>query len=106
MKNVFAALCLSLFASVALSGEVSVLKTEPTQANVATATASAPCDQCQTEVRALTLAPWQVRRLNRVADRQEARDARKSCCGCCETSCRSTNVLVEARKKPCCGCCK
>jgi hypothetical protein len=108
MKNVFAALCMCLFASVAFSGEVSVLKTEEAPA-VAVAPATvvvAPCaGQCQPEMRAVTLSPWQVRRLNRIADRQETRDAR-NCCGCCESSCRGTNVLVEARKKPCCGCCK
>jgi nucleotidyltransferase/DNA polymerase involved in DNA repair len=102
MKNIFAALCLTLVAAMAHAGEtsdgtVSVLKspavTTPCQASA-----------CQVEeVRALKLPEWQVRRLNRIADRQEVREARRCdcACGCSDEK----NVLVESRRKKDC-CCK
>lgn len=55
-------------------GTVSVL-TNPT-------TSAAPASA--TELRGVRLAPWQVRRLNRAADRQEYRDERNCRCNCSE----------------------
>jgi len=104
MKNVLIALCLIFSAVVASAGEVSVLKKEEaTVAAPAVVAVSAPCCQSQCEeLRSLSLPPWQVRRLNRVADRQEARDAKR--CGCCD-ACKDNNVLVKSNKKSC-SCCR
>jgi len=103
MKNIFAALCLTLVAATVHAGEtsdgtVSVL-------NNPSAATTKPCQvACQVEeVRALKLPEWQVRRLNRIADRQEVREARRCdcACGCSDEK----NVLVESRRKKDC-CCK
>lgn len=60
-------------------GTVSVLKREA----AATAPASA------SELRGVRLSAWQVRRLNRAADRQELRDERN-----CRCDCREPKVLL------------
>lgn len=61
----------------------------------------APC--CE-PAKLAKLPPWQVRRLNRIAERQEARDARKCCCDPCacekddSCKCKARAVVVEARR--------
>jgi hypothetical protein len=131
MKTIFATLVLFAFCFVASAGNdgtVSVLNTAadtqaqatPTPATTTTTVAAATtttatvacCEgattvatvACCEEARAVKLAPWTVRRLNRVADRQEAREARK--CGCCKESCncgqdccKAPTALVESRRK-------
>lgn len=106
MKNIFAALCLTLVAATVYAGEtsdgtVSVLKSPTATTTPCQATA------CQVEeVRALKLPEWQVRRLNRIADRQEVRDARRCDCACTCGCSDEKNVLVESRRKKDCCCCK
>lgn len=89
-------------------GTVSVLKAETTQVS-APAPVAATATACE-EARVVKLSPWQVRRLNRVADRQEARDARKCCCdpcSCKDDCCKKTKTLIlESRRKENCDCCK
>lgn len=110
IMKIFALIALAFSAatvSFASEGTISVLKTsnEPTPAvaqptaAVAQPTAQACCQEVE-EVRAVKLSPWTVRRLNRVADRQEARDARKCCCDPCDCN-KTKTVLVESRKKTC-----
>jgi cytochrome oxidase assembly protein ShyY1 len=59
---------------------------------------------CCEPAKLAKLPPWQVRRLNRIADRQAARDARKCCCDPCECQkvdacgCKTRAVVVEARR--------
>ena len=128
MKTIFATLVLFAFCFVASAGNdgtVSVLNTAadtqaqatPTPATTTTTVAAAATTTtttatvaCCEEARAVKLAPWTVRRLNRVADRQEAREARK--CGCCKESCNCSQdcckapkaLVVESRRK--CNCCR
>lgn len=111
--KMFFALVFSVFATVAYAGQTaSVVKTteEPTVAT----DAQADC-ACTEEARLVSLGPWRMRRLNRIACRQEARDAR-SCCNCCESKCCESKcceskckprlILVEPRRTKCCnGCC-
>jgi hypothetical protein len=61
---------------------VSVLKTQTTTEAPAAATVTTPTVVATpaVEARSVRLAPWHVRRLNRVADRQEARDERNCRC--------------------------
>lgn len=104
---VFAAIALIATAVVAQDGTTSVLKGQPTPATAtadttATATAAEPCVETAKVVK---LAPWHVRRLNRIADRQEAREARKCCCDKCECAscdkcdcCKTKAVVVESRR--------
>lgn len=113
MKIFAAFVALVCFAAVSFAndGTVSVLKTAneaattpaATQPTVATTTTTACCE----EARVVKLSPWTVRRLNRVADRQEAREARNCCCkGCnCSDDCNPKTLVVESRKKTCnCNC--
>ncbi len=136
MKTIFAVLCLFALSAAAHSddGTVSVLKT--VSAAPATAQTSAPAPVaaqtsapapvaaqtsapapvaaqtvacCEVEeARAVKLSPWHTRRLNRIADRQEAREAR-NCCDSCKESCdcckKPKALVVEARSKKC-NCCK
>jgi hypothetical protein len=64
-------------------------------------------DPCCEPVRSTKLAklpPWQVRRLERIADRQEAREIRKCCCEPCACDineackCNCRTVVVESRR--------
>lgn len=74
--NLICILAVALMANEpAADGTVSVLKKEPAPV-VSTTT--------DTELRGVRLSPWQVRRLNRIADRQEARDERNCRCDCAE----------------------
>jgi hypothetical protein len=96
--------------STAADGTVSVLKRETSEAVTpvaVTPVAVAPvavtpvgCDACVVEeARAVRLSPWHVRRLNRIADRQEVRDAcncRRECCDC-----RGGKVLLLKPTSPC-----
>lgn len=96
------------YAETPADGTVSVLKTEAPQAAQTTVTPTITPVACE-EARVVKLAPWQVRRLNRVADRQEARDSRNCCCkdscGCNDDCCKKPKTLVlESRRK--CDCCK
>lgn len=116
MKIFAAFVALVCFAAVSFAndGTVSVLKTanevtttqaaaQPTVATTTTTTTTACCE----EARVVKLSPWTVRRLNRVADRQEAREARNCCCkGCnCSDDCNPKTLVVESRKKTCnCNC--
>jgi hypothetical protein len=95
---VFASLVLTTV-SFAEDGTVSVLANNETPAAApAVVVVSAPVACCE-EARTVKLSPWVVRRLNRVADRQEAREDR-CCCRC--KGCDSAKTLVlESRKKTC-----
>jgi hypothetical protein len=130
MKIIFAALCLLALASTARSddGTVSVLKTStPTPAAApATQTTQAAAQPvavqtvaaqpvavqtvaCCEEARSVKLSPWHTRRLNRIADRQEARESR-NCCDCCNSGCecrkKPKTLVVESKVKKCDCCCK
>lgn len=61
---------------------VSVLKTQTTTEAPAAATVTTPAVVATpaVEARSVRLSPWHVRRLNRAADRQEARDERNCRC--------------------------
>lgn len=108
----FVALICFAAVSFANDGTISVLKTTnetTTQPTVAAAApvvpvaANACCEEAQ-EARVVKLSPWTVRRLNRVADRQEAREARNCCCNksCkCSDDCNPKTLVVESRKKTC-----
>jgi len=117
MRSIFAALAIAVSVATTYAGTptpaddtVSVLKTATVQS-----AAPAPVVQataCE-EARVVKLAPWQARRLNRVADRQEAREAKNCCkdsCSCKEDCCQKPKTLVlESRRKEkcdCCCCCK
>jgi len=130
MKS-FVAIVLVCFAAVAVAAETqtptlaegtsSVLATSPQPATsvttapaptVVATTAPAPtvvattvacCEATASEVR---LGPWQARRLNRQADRQEVRDSRDCCKGKCNCDCRKKSrptAIVPTRAK--CDCC-
>jgi hypothetical protein len=116
MKTIFAVLCLFALSAAAHSddGTVSVLKTVSPAPAIAQTSAPAPvaaqtvaCCEVE-EARAVKLSPWHTRRLNRIADRQEAREAR-NCCDSCKESCdcckKPKALVVEARSKKC-NCCK
>lgn len=116
MRSIFAALAVAVSVATTYAetptpadGTVSVLKAATVQ-SPAPASATAPVVQtsaCE-EARVVKLAPWQVRRLNRVADRQEAREARKCCdaCSCKDDCCQKPKTLVlESRRKEKCDCC-
>lgn len=79
--NAICILTLALMANepTPADGTVSVLNRE------AAVAAPAPAS----ELRGVRLAPWQVRRLNRAADRQELRDERN-----CRCDCREPKVLL------------
>ena len=108
MKFVLTAVA-CLFSFVAFAGN------EPTSVLVNDSAATAPqpaasCCECE-EARVVKLAPWTVRRLNRVADRQEAREARNCCCAkdCCKGDCcckAKPKVLVVENRKNNCNCCR
>lgn len=107
MKSlVFASIALIATAVAAQEGTTSVLTNQPTPAAQATAptTAPAPAAQCSEVAKVAKVAPWQARRLNRIADRQEAREARKCCCDPCACEkaeackCKARTVVVEARR--------
>lgn len=128
MRSIFVALAVAI--SVAntyaetptpADGTTSVLKAVVQSTATATApvvqspaTATAPVVQAQIvsceEAKVVKLAPWQVRRLNRVADRQEAREARKCCdpCSCKKDDCcqKSKTLVLESRRKEKCDCCR
>jgi hypothetical protein len=72
-------------------GTVSVLSKDQAPA----VTAAEPC----TELRGVRLSDRQVRRLNRIADRQEARDERN-----CRCDCADPKVLVAKPNKCNCNC--
>lgn len=122
MKSVFFAMAVMFVTAGAFAqdGTKSVLASSPTVAeaganstpaqptvgvvgalvasNQTTVTKTEPCEVA----KLVKLAPWQVRRLNRVADRQEARDAKKCCCveksDRCKCACRRPPaVVVESR---------
>lgn len=105
----FVALFCLAAVSFANDGTISVLKTanetaQPTVATVTTAPATpVAVNACCEEARVVKLSPWTVRRLNRVADRQEAREARNCCCkGCdCTDNCNPKTLVIESRKKTC-----
>lgn len=107
MKNLYLFAILSI-ASVgaAQEGTSSVLVNNPANETVGVASpavvvAAAPC--CE-PAKLAKLPPWQLRRLNRIADRQEAREARKCCCDPCACEkedackCKTRTVVVEARR--------
>lgn len=106
MKNLYLMAILSV-ASVAAAGDgtSSVLVNAPKEAVQAApaATTIAPADCCET-AKLAKLPEWQVRRLNRIADRQEAREARKCFCDPCACQksdackCKTRTVVVEARR--------
>lgn len=74
--NLICILAVALMANEpAADGTVSVLKKEPAPVVATTA---------DTELRGVRLSQLQVRRLNRIADRQEARDERNCRCDCTE----------------------
>lgn len=108
MKSVFfAAIAMIATVVVAQDGTTSVLTNQPTPAaGTATTTVAATPVECCEEAKVAKLAPWQVRRLNRIADRQEAREARKCCCDpcacekedACKCKCKTRAVVVEARR--------
>lgn len=106
MKSVFFAVAV-MFATAAFAqdGTKSVLANAPTVAADASSAAPKPAAadvQCCESAKLVRLAPWQVRRLNRIADRQEAREAKKCCCpgksDKCKCDCRkAATVVVESR---------
>jgi hypothetical protein len=108
MKNLFILAILSIATTAAAQeGTSSVLvnapeATTPAVASPAVTVTPAPAACCET-AKLAKLPAWQVRRLNRIADRQEAREARKCCCDPCECEkadackCRTKAVVVEAR---------
>jgi len=107
MKNVFLIAILSIApVAAAQEGTSSVLVNAPeTAATVAVPTVAAPATApCCEAAKLAKLPEWQVRRLNRIADRQEARDARKCCCDPCACEkadackCKTRTVVVEARR--------
>ena len=105
MKNLYL-MAILLVASVAVAGDgtSSVLVNAPKEAvQEAPAVAAGPAVCCET-AKLAKLPAWQVRRLNRIADRQEAREARKCCCDPCACEkedackCKTRTVVVEARR--------
>lgn len=117
MRSIFAALAVAVSVATTYAetptpadGTVSVLKAAAVQPSTSTsAPATAPVVQASAceEARVVKLAPWQVRRLNRVADRQEAREARKCCdaCSCKKDDCCQKTLVLESRRKEKCDCC-
>jgi hypothetical protein len=102
MKNLFILAILSVATTAAAQeGTSSVLANAPETTVAAATPAPAPVACCET-AKLAKLPPWQVRRLNRIADRQEAREARKCCCDPCEKAnpcaCKTKAVVVEARR--------
>jgi hypothetical protein len=109
----FAVAFAAAYVEAGQDGTVSVLKTEQAPA-VAAAPAPAVvstvacCEEARgVEARGVKLSPWHVRRINRIADRQEAREARNCCCksescDCCK---KSKTLVVEARGRKC-DCCR
>jgi len=111
MRSIFAALAIAVSVATTYAGTptpaddtVSVLKTTTVQ-SAAPVVQATVCE----EARVVKLAPWQVRRLNRVADRQEAREAKNCCkdsCSCKDDCCQKPKTLVlESRRKEKCDCC-
>jgi hypothetical protein len=108
MKNLFTMAILSIAATAAAQdGTSSVLVNAPETTTPAVATpavAVAATDACCETAKLAKLPPWQVRRLNRIADRQAAREARKCCCDPCACQkadpcdCKTKAVVVEARR--------
>lgn len=97
------------------TGTTSVLTGTPTPADTTAtttqtaATTEVPAAVC--EAKTVKLAPWTVRRLNRVADRQARAAARAECCckdSCCKEKCccadRSNKVLVVESRRANCNC--
>ena len=118
MKTIFAIFALTALAATAIAGEaategtVSVLKNATTATAVTTSpavtvTPTVACASCETAscetARAVRLSPWHTRRINRVADRQETRDARNCCSASCDC-CKSKTLVVENRRKCACNC--
>jgi hypothetical protein len=110
MKTILAVIGSFVFATVVCGGETaSVLKTAPTEAVVATQPCAAPCAGSCEVAKVAKISPRHARRLTRIADRQEAREARNCCCndacncgsGCCD---KPTALVVETRGRKC-GCC-
>lgn len=103
MKNLYLFAILSI-ASVAAAqeGTSSVLVNAPATVT-SQAVVVAPASCCET-AKLAKLPPWQVRRLNRIADRQEVREARRCCCDPCTCEkddtckCKTRTVVVEARR--------
>lgn len=118
MKSIFAAIAVVVTAATTYAGTptpadgtVSVLKSEAAVATTTVATATpvvaATPVACE-EARVVKLPQWQVRRLNRVADRQEAREARNCCkdsCACDKDCCKPKTLVLESRRKEKCDCC-
>jgi hypothetical protein len=107
MKNLFILAILSIATTAAAQeGTSSVLVNAPesTTPTVASPAVVVTAPQCCDTAKLAKLPPWQVRRLNRIADRQEAREARKCCCDPCECEkadackCHTKAVVVEARR--------
>lgn len=105
MKSlVFGFVALIATAAVAQDGTTSVLANQPTPATETTTTPAVLVDQdapCAEAVREVRLTRFQARRLERQADRQEAKAACECCkYGCQKKDCRPT-ALVPARKTAC-----
>jgi hypothetical protein len=101
--KIFYLLAILSIANVTAAGDgtESVLVAATETETVASPAVVVDTTACCETAKLAKLPPWQVRRLNRVADRQEARDARKCCdpCACGkEDACITRAVVVEARR--------
>lgn len=112
MRSIFFALAIAVSVATTYAGTptpaddtASVLKTTTAQSAPAPVVQATDCE----EARVVKIAPWQVRRLNRVADRQEVREAKNCCkdsCSCKDDCCQKPKTLVlESRRKEKCDCC-
>lgn len=104
MKNLFTLAILSIATTAAAQeGTSSVLVNAPETTATAVTPSSAPVACCET-AKLVKLPAWRIRRLNRIADRQEAREARKCCCdpcaceNTCDCNCRTRTIVAEARR--------
>lgn len=109
MKTILTIAALSIFTAAYAGddGTTSVLATNEAQTVSAPAVtvvpAAAPC--CEPTAKVVKLAPWTVRRLNRIADRQEAREERKCCCNPCACNkdcCDDAKVVLVESRRNCC----
>ena len=111
MKTILAVIGSFVFATVVCGGETAtVLKTAPTEVVVATVAPSQPCAcEASCEVaKVAKISPRHARRLTRIADRQEAREARNCCndaCDCGGGCCKTSTTLVATTKARKCECC-
>jgi hypothetical protein len=96
MKNLFTLAILSIATTAAAQEGTSSVLVNATET-------SAPVACCET-AKLVKLPAWRIRRLNRIADRQEAREARKCCCdpcaceNTCDCNCRTRTIVAEARR--------